>query len=102
MATTAGRGAQTVNTMYTKPMLRKASYHKKSGDNISDAFKLNGEEPKNKSMVVAGEHRDGDWIPDHRTGIYYPKGHEKVMEDVPVGAGWDFGINWFSNDEDFI
>lgn len=28
----------------------------------------------------------GLWVPDPRTGIYYPKGHEKVMEDVPNGA----------------
>ncbi|CAL9764177.1 unnamed protein product [Musa acuminata subsp. burmannicoides] len=26
------------------------------------------------------------WIPHPRTGIYYPKGHEWVMEDVPEGA----------------
>ncbi|PSR96811.1 Actin cytoskeleton-regulatory complex protein [Actinidia chinensis var. chinensis] len=102
MATTVARGSQTVNSMYIKPMLRKA-YHKKGScaDVVSDAVKLNGEEVKNKNL--AGDHRDGDWwVPDHRTGIYYPKGQEKVIENVPLGAGKDFRINWFSNNEDFI
>ncbi|KAM5549548.1 hypothetical protein ABKV19_000798 [Rosa sericea] len=26
------------------------------------------------------------WVPDPRTGIYFPKGHERVMDDVPKGA----------------
>lgn len=26
------------------------------------------------------------WIPHPRTGIYYPKGHERVMDDIPKGA----------------
>jgi hypothetical protein len=26
------------------------------------------------------------WVPHPRTGIYYPKGFEWVMEDVPSGA----------------
>ncbi|GAB2292152.1 hypothetical protein Dimus_026404 [Dionaea muscipula] len=27
-----------------------------------------------------------DWVPHPRTGIYFPKGHEWVMEDVPHEA----------------
>ncbi|EEF34883.1 conserved hypothetical protein [Ricinus communis] len=26
------------------------------------------------------------WVPHPRTGIYVPKGHERVMDDVPEGA----------------
>ncbi|CAI9104308.1 OLC1v1002951C1 [Oldenlandia corymbosa var. corymbosa] len=26
------------------------------------------------------------WMPHYRTGIYYPKGHEAIMEDIPEGA----------------
>nr|XP_027102495.1 uncharacterized protein LOC113723714 [Coffea arabica] len=26
------------------------------------------------------------WVPHPRSGIYYPQGHERVMEDVPNGA----------------
>ncbi|KAL7222465.1 hypothetical protein ACSBR1_024207 [Camellia fascicularis] len=106
MATTVGRGAQSMNTIYFKPMLRKA-YHKKGscGDMVSDAVKLNGgEEMKNKTSSLDGGGVSGDWwVPDHRTGIYYPKGHEKVIQDVPLDAGKDFlRINWFTNNEDFI
>ncbi|KAL7099508.1 hypothetical protein ACP275_09G088300 [Erythranthe tilingii] len=98
----AGRGAQTMNSIYFKPMLRKA-YHKKSGspDMVSDTVKLNGEEVKQKATVsIAGAgagNGDGTWwVRDDRTGIYYPKGQEKVIEDVPQGAGKDFGaVNWF-------
>ena len=32
------------------------------------------------------------WVPHERTGIYYPKGHEKVFDDVPP---IDFEVNWF-------
>ncbi|KAG8379616.1 hypothetical protein BUALT_Bualt07G0107300 [Buddleja alternifolia] len=94
----AGRGAQTVNSTYFKPMLRKA-YHRKSGspDMISDTMKLNGEEVKHKSTTSTAGNGDANWwVRDDRTRIYYPKGHEKVIEDVPQGAGKDFGaINWF-------
>ncbi|KAL2554849.1 hypothetical protein Fot_08468 [Forsythia ovata] len=100
-ATATSRGAQTMNSMYFKPMLRKA-YHRKSSDIVSDTIKLNRDEKKNKNMV-AGNCDATCWIPDDRTGIYYPKGQEKIMEDVPRDAGRNFGaINWFSNHEDCI
>ncbi|KAL3512024.1 hypothetical protein ACH5RR_024741 [Cinchona calisaya] len=102
MATSAGRGAQTVNSMYFKPMLRKA-FHRKSNspDVVSDTAKLNGEEMKNKSVVANQNHHHGNWwVADDRTGIFYPKGQEKVMENVPSGAAKDSEpINWFSNND---
>ncbi|XP_057791537.1 uncharacterized protein LOC131008616 [Salvia miltiorrhiza] len=100
----AGRsGAQTFNSMYFKPMLRKA-YHRKSGspEMMSDSVKSNGEEVNHMKAVgvAAGGGGSGDtvwWVRDDRTGIYYPKGQEKLMEDVPQGAGKDFDtINWFN------
>nr|XP_043623170.1 uncharacterized protein LOC122594953 [Erigeron canadensis] len=39
------------------------------------------------------------WIPDPRTGIYYPKGHEWVMKDVPDGAATFTYNYWFRNTE---
>ncbi|CAM8894915.1 unnamed protein product [Rhodiola kirilowii] len=30
--------------------------------------------------------RNSNWVPHARTGIYFPQGHERVMEDVPIGA----------------
>ncbi|KAG5602139.1 hypothetical protein H5410_033509 [Solanum commersonii] len=89
MATAAaGRGAQSMNFMYIKPILRKA-YHRKSTspEMISDTVKLNGE----------------DQVKNDRTGIFYPKGQQKVIEDVPSAAAKDFGaVNWFSNHEDYL
>ncbi|KAJ8533630.1 hypothetical protein K7X08_006954 [Anisodus acutangulus] len=26
------------------------------------------------------------WIPDNRTGIYFPEGHERLIDDIPNGA----------------
>ncbi|TXG69487.1 hypothetical protein EZV62_004422 [Acer yangbiense] len=93
-----------LNLFGFRPMIRK-SYHKKGGgDTIrgETVMKSNAEEgPMKKSMV--GSENDGNrsWVPDDRTGIYYPKGHEKVMEDVPVGAAkHTHGVNWFSNNFD--
>lgn len=64
---------------------------------IRQTMKLEAEEVKNKSLV-GDNNMDGNmWVPHERTGIYYPKGHEKVMEDVPRKAGNDIiTVNWFS------
>ncbi|KAF5448246.1 hypothetical protein F2P56_028800 [Juglans regia] len=39
------------------------------------------------------------WVPHPRTGIYFPKGHESVMEDVPEGAASlnQFQTYWMRN-----
>ncbi|KAK4838063.1 hypothetical protein QYF36_010667 [Acer negundo] len=106
MNTSLSRGAPTFNSVLFKPMMRK-SYHKKGGGDMihgettTTTVKSNAEGPMKKSMV--GSENDGNkiWVPDDRTGIYYPKGHEKVMEDVPVGAAkHTHGVNWFSNNFD--
>ncbi|KAF4402937.1 hypothetical protein G4B88_010389 [Cannabis sativa] len=83
------------------PFGRKASYHKNS---IRETMKMEKEEVSNVRHINGGHDHDhcdevskndgNEWIPDVRTGIYYPKGHEKVMEDVPPKAGKD--INWMS------
>lgn len=30
--------------------------------------------------------RTGWWMPDPRTGIYFPRGQERVMDGIPSGA----------------
>lgn len=63
---------------------------------VSDTVKLNGEEVSHWKASAGGNGDATWWIRDDRTGIYYPKGQEKVIEDVPQGAAKDFGtINWF-------
>ncbi|CAN8235172.1 unnamed protein product [Cochlearia groenlandica] len=104
-STFSSRGAQTMNTMFVKPMLRK-SIHKKSAshDIARETAKTDGsgagEEIKKVrgGFSVAGE-TSSAWIPHEGTGIYYPKGQEKVMQDVPpppAGCHVDDLVNWFS------
>lgn len=82
-----------------RPILRKA-YHRKSGspEMVCDSLKLNGEEVNHTRAAAANGGGSGDatwWVRDDRTGIFYPKGQEKVMEGVPQGAAKDFDtINW--------
>lgn len=82
-------------------MMRKA-YHGKTGspDIVSDkaTLNVNGDELKNKvSTMAAGKGHASWWIRDDRTGIFYPKGQEKVIEDVPpLEERKESGsINWF-------
>ncbi|KAA8545793.1 hypothetical protein F0562_020756 [Nyssa sinensis] len=37
------------------------------------------------------------WVPHPRTGIYFPKGHEWVMKDVPDGAASFAQTYWLRN-----
>ncbi|KAL0926015.1 hypothetical protein M5K25_004396 [Dendrobium thyrsiflorum] len=39
------------------------------------------------------------WIPDPRTGIYYPEGNERVMEGIPQGAAAFGRPYWLRNSE---
>ncbi|EES17083.1 hypothetical protein BDA96_08G120400 [Sorghum bicolor] len=39
------------------------------------------------------------WVPHPRTGIYYPKGFEWVMEDVPSSAASFQQSYWFRTGE---
>ncbi|MFS7995774.1 putative Late embryogenesis abundant protein, LEA_3 subgroup [Helianthus anomalus] len=55
-------------------------------------------EPQDK---ICKEHEESCWIPHPRTGIYYPKGHEWVMKDVPNGAAiFDYNY-WLRNGDGF-
>ncbi|KAK1433993.1 hypothetical protein QVD17_10911 [Tagetes erecta] len=95
MSATIGRGAQNMHNVYIKPALRKA-YHRKSGGSDTTT-RLNHDEAKNTNVVCNGSPPDTHvWIPDSRTGIFYPKGQEKVIEGVPSHAAKDYTVNWFS------
>ncbi|KAI4367128.1 hypothetical protein MLD38_022898 [Melastoma candidum] len=42
---------------------------------------------KDNEGVLAGKADDMQfWEPHPKTGIYFPRGHERVMEDIPQGA----------------
>ncbi|XP_021298503.1 F-box/LRR-repeat protein At4g14103-like [Herrania umbratica] len=96
MAATFTRGAHTINSIFSKPTIRKnCSKGSSCGDTRREPMKLEAEEVKKNSM--GGQHDGSWWVPHDRTGIYYPKGQEKVMADVPAAAGKDAQINWFSH-----
>ncbi|XP_021887314.1 uncharacterized protein LOC110806703 isoform X2 [Carica papaya] len=48
-----------------------------------------------KSKVEA--QTTSSWVPHPRTGIYFPKGHEWVMDDVPATAASFPRTHWFRN-----
>lgn len=77
-----------------RPALRKA-YHKKSGGSDTTT-RLNHDEATNKNLHTKAPQETDVWIPDSRTGIYYPKGQEKVIEGVPAHAAKDYTVNWFN------
>ncbi|GAY58754.1 hypothetical protein CUMW_189340 [Citrus unshiu] len=97
------RGAPTFNSMFFKPMMRKSFQKKASSHDMmrETALKSNAEEGnvmRSQQMNNNVGENEGNcgWVPHERTGIYYPKGHEKVIDDVPPSAGRDFEVNWFS------
>lgn len=55
------------------------------------------------SSMPKGENQNDDstsssyWMPDARTGIYVPKGHDWVMEDVPECAASFKQTYWLRN-----
>ncbi|KAK9066334.1 hypothetical protein SSX86_013655 [Deinandra increscens subsp. villosa] len=80
-----------------RPALRKASYHRKTGGGSDTTTRLNHDEAKNKNLCNGSPPNTTTvWIPDSRTGIYHPKGQEKLIEDVPSHAAKDYTVNWFS------
>lgn len=55
------------------------------------------------SAKVGGDHDNAEglwssssscWVPHPRTGIYVPKGHEQVVDDVPDGAAFFDQTYW--------
>ncbi|KAL5707141.1 hypothetical protein ACHQM5_025228 [Ranunculus cassubicifolius] len=63
---------------------------------------LSGEDELSYSMKESKKNeREGGvgWIPHPRTGIYYPKGGEWVMDDVPNGAASFEQTYWIRGEE---
>ncbi|CAI9104310.1 OLC1v1002953C1 [Oldenlandia corymbosa var. corymbosa] len=59
--------------------------------------KNNNQTTKHKPRPAALDHDQGTlelkedqriscWVPHYRTGIYYPRGHEAILEDISEGA----------------
>ncbi|EXC37568.1 hypothetical protein L484_001357 [Morus notabilis] len=85
-----------------RPIGRKAYHKNYPAEMMRETVKLEAEEVKSKSVRSENSTFGSNllWVPHEKTGIYYPKGHEKVMEDIPPNAGKDaITINWFSYDD---
>ena len=59
-----------------------------------------GKKAQGWTTADSGDRRDAakgasSWVPHPRTGIYFPKGHDHVMEDVPDGAACFDQTCWF-------
>ncbi|KAL1831652.1 hypothetical protein ACET3Z_001303 [Daucus carota] len=69
---------------------------KLSGHHIED--KTERSLNKNVSLPECDdENARSYWIPDPRTGIYVPKGRERVVEDVPENAASFQRTYWLRN-----
>ncbi|KAL1831650.1 hypothetical protein ACET3Z_001301 [Daucus carota] len=69
---------------------------KLSGDHIKN--KTENSPNSNESMSKCeDENASSYWMPDARTGIYVPKGHERVIEDVPENAASFDCTYWLRN-----
>ncbi|GLT60066.1 hypothetical protein SLA2020_328520 [Shorea laevis] len=99
MASSFTRGANAMNSMFFKPTMRKRDYHKRSSraDTVRESSKLEREEANyNKNKGSLAENDSSSWVPHERTRIYYPKGQEKVMDDIPSGAAKVAESNFFN------
>ncbi|CAN0900954.1 hypothetical protein LINGRAHAP2_LOCUS21126 [Linum grandiflorum] len=96
MSSTAfSRGAQTMNVMF-KPVVRKGYHKKSSGDTLSGREKAAKAESTEDARSRGG--CSSCWVPHDKTGIYYPKGQEDVMEGIPVGAAkYADEVHWYSD-----
>ncbi|ERN03676.1 hypothetical protein AMTR_s00144p00086170 [Amborella trichopoda] len=65
---------------------------------VDDIYTVESKKEK-EEWVLEGGYGGSCWVPHPRTGIYYPKGHEKVMEDVPYGASTFEKTYWLRSHE---
>ncbi|KAI4298537.1 hypothetical protein L6164_032084 [Bauhinia variegata] len=83
-------------------LLRSCREAKRAGGGLSKNSRK-GEPAARESYGVSktsGKIEDSTfWVPHPRTGIYFPKGHEWVMDDVPEGAASFTQTCWFRNVE---
>lgn len=56
----------------------------------------NKEEVEEEELGSYNNIRGGSiWVPHPNNGIYYPKGHERIMDDVPNAAASFSPTYWF-------
>ncbi|KAF6138460.1 hypothetical protein GIB67_022494 [Kingdonia uniflora] len=88
------RGIQSLHSKFIKFVHGKA-YHRESSTSSGELKKVAvmAEEEEDYSDIHVGT---TIWVPHDRTRMYYPKGQEKVVDEVPNGASKLSEIHWFS------
>lgn len=76
---------QFVNLSTTERHYHHYHYHRYRSEELGD------------SVMEAKTEDESCWVPHPRTGIYMPKGHEWVMDDVPEGAASFNQTYWLRN-----
>ncbi|KAI6678126.1 hypothetical protein NL676_038922 [Syzygium grande] len=72
---------------------------------FTSAFTLTTKRETPKTQISGGDEvdePDGDrpcWVPHPRTGIYVPRGHERVVDNIPDGAASFSQAFWFRSVE---
>ncbi|XVF01364.1 hypothetical protein REPUB_Repub04eG0081700 [Reevesia pubescens] len=79
-------------------MLREAKRVGRPLSKIAGADGVNGKYMKSNSNDIKKE--SSSWVPHPKSGIYFPKGHEWVMNDVPDGAASLDRTFWLRNVDD--
>ncbi|WOG84640.1 hypothetical protein DCAR_0103824 [Daucus carota subsp. sativus] len=64
---------------------------------LRSEFSSMNQEVKSQTKKIEEKETSSYWTPDGRTGIYVPRGHESVMDNVPVGAASLKQTYWLRN-----
>ncbi|KAK4758523.1 hypothetical protein SAY87_019824 [Trapa incisa] len=86
----------------TELLLRSLRQHKGARRTISRITGLEQQQEKAEQVASCDDLLEEDemqklpvWIPHPRTGIYFPRGHERVMDKVPDNAASLSETCWF-------
>ncbi|KZV33205.1 hypothetical protein F511_16239 [Dorcoceras hygrometricum] len=72
---------------------------------LHGAGKFAGKNDREKNWEpeeMADERRPSYWFPHRRTGIYFPKGQDGVMEDIPTDAAEIHPTFWLRSADERI
>ncbi|GJX86257.1 hypothetical protein Tco_0337031 [Tanacetum coccineum] len=86
------------------PILRSRSCKDKNDPRWNECFDNEDElqsfrHKAQQQNKIYEEREESCWILHLRTGIFYPKGHERVMNEVPDGAAISASSYWLRNND---
>ncbi|KAL7236473.1 hypothetical protein ACSBR1_019714 [Camellia fascicularis] len=85
-------------TGVTKTPMILLRAHKPTGRHTSELSKTDQVAEKHQESIKGYKKADPScWMPHPRTGIYFPKGHDHVMDGVPESAASFDQTYWLRN-----